>query len=415
MADAAENAHKAAERVARESYGRLLAFLAVRTRDVAGAEDALADAFAAALRTWPDRGVPANPDAWILTAARHRQTDAARRRQTREMGEEHLQLMAEEVEQASRTPEEIPDRRLALMFACAHPAIEAGMRAPLILQTILGLTAQAIAAAFLVPPATIGQRLVRAKARIRRAGIPLRVPDRDELPERLDAVLAAIYAAYSKAWAEIGEDANSPLAEEAIWLGRLVVSLLPEEQEAKGMLALMLYTEARRAARRDSAGTYVPLDEQDVALWDQSQIQTAEALLHEANAAGPSGRYQIEAAIQSAHMARCVSGRDTRRAILALYDRLLALTGSPVAALNRAVALAAVEGPAAALDRMGPLASDKRMLGYQPYWAVRGHLLAEAGRKTEAHEALTVAMGLSTDEAVKRYLERKREALGALE
>ena len=415
MADAVENAHKAAERVARESYGRLLAFLAVRTRDVAGAEDALADAFAAALRTWPDRGVPANPDAWILTAARHRQTDAARRRQTREMGEEHLQLMAEEVEQASRTPEEIPDRRLALMFACAHPAIEAGMRAPLILQTILGLTAQAIAAAFLVPPATVGQRLVRAKARIRRAGIPLRVPDRDELPERLDAVLAAIYAAYSKAWAEIGEDANSPLAEEAIWLGRLVVSLLPEEPEAKGMLALMLYTKARRAARRDSAGTYVPLDEQDVALWDQSQIQTAEALLHEANAAGPSGRYQIEAAIQSAHMARCVSGRDTRRAILALYDRLLALTGSPVAALNRAVALAAVEGPAAALDRMGPLASDKRMLGYQPYWAVRGHLLAEAGRKTEAHEALTVAMGLSTDEAVKRHLERKREALGALE
>jgi RNA polymerase sigma-70 factor (ECF subfamily) len=415
MADAVEHAHKAAERVARESYGRLLAFLAVRTRDVAGAEDALADAFAAALRTWPDRGVPANPDAWILTAARHRQTDAARRRQTRAMGEEHLQLMAEEIEQASQTSEEIPDRRLALMFACAHPAIQAGMRAPLILQTILGLTAEAIAAAFLVPPATIGQRLVRAKARIRRAGIPLRVPDRDELPDRLDAVLEAIYAAYSKAWAEIGEDANSPLAEEAIWLGRLVVSLLPEEPEAKGMLALMLYTEARRAARRDSAGTYVPLDAQDVALWDQSQIQTAEALLHEANAAGPSGRYQIEAAIQSAHMARCVSGRDTRRAILALYDRLIALTGSPVAALNRAVALAAVEGPAAALDRMGPLASDKRMLGYQPYWAVRGHLLAEAGRKTEAHEALTVAIGLSTDEAVKRYLEVKREALGAVE
>lgn len=415
MASAVEHAHKAAERVARESYGRLLALLAVRTRDVAGAEDALADAFAAALRTWPDRGVPANPDGWLLTAARHRQTDAARRRQTQAMGEEHLQLMAEEIEQASRTPEEIPDRRLALMFACAHPAIEAGMRAPLILQTILGLTAEAIAAAFLIPPATMGQRLARAKARIRQAGIPFRVPDRDELPERLDAVLEAIYAVYSKGWAEIGEDGNSPLAEEAIWLGRLVVSLLPEEPEAKGMLALMLYTEARRAARRDSAGTYVPLDEQDVALWDESQLLTAEALLHEANAAGPSGRYQIEAAIQSAHMARCWSGRDTRRAILALYDHLLALTGSPVAALNRAVALAAVEGPAAALDQIGQLASDKRMLGYQPYWAVRGHLLAEAGRTTEAQEALTVAMGLSTDEAVRRYLEAKREALGALE
>ena len=412
MDRAVENAHQAAERVARESYGRLLAFLAVRTRDVAGAEDALADAFAAALRTWPDRGVPANPDAWLLTAARHRQTDAARRGQTQAMGEEHLQLMAEEIEQASRTPEEIPDRRLALMFACAHPAIEAGMRAPLILQTILGLTAEAIAAAFLVPPGAMGQRLVRAKTRIRQAGIPFRVPDRDELPERLDAVLEAIYAAYSKAWAEIGEDGTSPLAEEAIWLGRLVVSLLPREPEAKGMLALMLYTEARRAARRDSAGTYVPLDEQDVALWDASQLQTAEALLHEVNAAGPSGRYQIEAAIQSAHMARCVSGRDTRRAILALYDHLLAFTGSPVAALNRAVALAAVDGPAAALEQMNPLASDKRMLRYQPYWAVRGHLLAQAGRKTEAHEALTLAMGLSTDDAVQRYLEGKRQALG---
>jgi RNA polymerase sigma-70 factor (ECF subfamily) len=415
MAGAVEDAHKAAERVARESYGRLLALLAVRTRDVAGAEDALADAFAAALRTWPDRGVPANPAGWLLTAARHRQTDAARRRQTQVVGEEHLQLMADEIEQAARTPEEIPDRRLALMFACAHPAIEAGMRAPLILQTILGLTAEAIAAAFLIPPATMGQRLSRAKTRIRQAGIPFRVPERDELPERLDAVLEAIYAAYSKGWAEIGVDSNSPLVEEAIWLARLVVSLLPEEPEAKGMLALMLYAEARRAARRDSRGTYVPLDEQDVALWDESQLLTAEALLREANAAGPSGRYQIEAAIQSAHMAGRVSGGDTRRAILALYGHLLALTGSPVAALNRAVALAAVEGPAAALEQLEPLASDQRMLGYQPYWAVRGQLLAEAGRKAEAHEALTVAMGLSTDEAVKRYLEGKRVALGPLE
>lgn len=413
MAGVVEDAHKAAERVARESYGRLLAFLAVRTRDVAGAEDALADAFAAALRTWPGRGVPANPDAWILTAARHRQTDAARRRQTQAMGEEHLQLMAEEIEQASRTSDEIPDRRLALMFACAHPAIGAHMRAPLILQTILGLNAEAIAAAFLIPPRTMGQRLVRAKARIRQVGIPFRVPDRDELPERLDAVLEAIYAAYSKGWAEIGEDGNSSLAEEAIWLGRLVVSLLPEEPEAKGMLAIILYTEARRAARRDSAGNYVPLAEQDVALWDESLLEAAEALLHEANAAGPTGRYQVEAAIQSAHMTRRVSGRDTRRAILALYDHLVALTGSPVAALNRAVALAAVEGPAAALDWMGALGSDTRMVAYQPYWAVRGHLLVEAGRKAEAREALTRALGLSTDEAVRRYLEGKRAALGA--
>ena len=415
MADRVEHAHKAAERAARESYGRLIAFLAARTRDLAGAEDALADAFAAALRTWPERGVPANPDGWLLTAARHRQTDAARRRQTQAMGEEHLQLMAEEIKEASQMSDEIPDRRLALMFACAHPAIESGMRAPLILQTILGLTAEAIAAAFLLPPGTMGQRLVRAKARIRQAGTPFRVPDPDELPERLDAVLEAIYAAYSKAWAEIGDDGTTPFAEEAIWLGRLVVALLPEAPEAKGMLALILYTEARGAARRDSTGTYVPLDEQDIALWDEEQIQMAEALLRDANAAGPSGRYQIEAAIQSAHITRRVCGRDTRHAILALYDHLLALTGSPVAALNRAVARAAVDGPAAALLGMRPLASDKRMLVYQPYWAARGHLLAEAGHKAEAHEALTVAIGLSTDEAVTRYLLGKREALRAFE
>ena len=411
MASTVEDSHRAAERAARGSYGRLLAYLAVRTRDVAGAEDALADAFAAALRTWPERGVPANPDGWLLTTARHRQADAARRRKTQEMGEEHLRIMGEEIEQAARTPEAIPDRRLALMFACAHPSIEAGMRAPLVLQTLLGLTAEAIAAAFLVPPATMGQRLVRAKARIRQAGIPLRVPDRDELPARLDAVLEAIYAAYSKGWAEIGEDGGSPLADEALWLGQLVVSLLPDEPEAKGMLALMLYTEARRAARRDAAGTYVPLDAQDTALWSESHLRAAEALLHEANAAGPSGRYQIEAAIQSAHVTRRVSGRDTRRAILALYDHLLALTGSPVAALNRAVAQAALEGAAAALDWMAPLASDTRMAGYQPYWAVRGHLLAEAGRASEAREALTVAIGLSTDQAVRRYLEARRAAL----
>jgi len=413
MADAVEQAHRTAERVARESYGRLLAFLVVRTRDVEGAEDALGDAFAAALRTWPHRGVPANPDAWLLTAARNRLTDAGRRHRTQEMGHEQLRVMAEEIDQAFQTPEEIPDRRLALMFGCAHPAIDASIRAPLILQTILGLTADAIAAALLLPAATMSQRLVRAKTRIRQAGIPFRIPDRDELPERLGAVLEAIYAAYSKGWAEIGEDGGSPLADEAIWLGRLVVSLLPEEPEAKGMLALMLYTEARREARRDSSGAYVPFGQQDVALWDEAQLRMAEALLHQANAAGPSGRYQIEAAIQSAHIAHRVSGLDTRRAILALYDHLLVLIGSPVAALNRVVALAAVEGSDAALNEMRPLASDLRMLRYQPYWAVRGHLLAEVGRKSEAQEALTVAMGLSTDDAVTRYLQDKCEALAA--
>lgn len=405
-----EHAHRTAERVARESYGRLLAFLASRTRDVAGAEDALADAFASALGTWPDRGVPENPEAWLLTAARHRQTDAARRRQTRTAGEEHLQRMADELEHASMNSDAIPDRRLALMFACAHPAIDAGVRAPLILQTILGLTAEAIAAAFLLPPATMGQRLSRAKARIRQAGIPFRVPERDELAERLDTVLEAIYAAFSRGW-EIGDAGDAALAGEAIWLGRLVVTLLPDEPEAKGMLALMLYAEARRSARRDAAAAFVPLDEQDVARWDRALLEEAERLLHGANAAGPTGRYQIEAAIQSAHIARHLSGQDTRGAVVALYDHLVVLTQSPVAALNRAAARAVLDGPAPALEELERLGADTRMTTYQPYWAVRGHLLAEAKRTTEAREALTIALGLSTDGSVKRYLERKRAAL----
>jgi RNA polymerase sigma-70 factor (ECF subfamily) len=407
----ADEARRTAERVARVSYGRLVAFLAARTRDVAGAEDALAEAFASALKSWPEDGVPANPDAWLLTVARRRQTDAMRRRHTRTAGEVHIQLMTEELEEAAANPDVIPDRRLALMFACAHPAIERGMRAPLILQTILGLTAVDIAAAFLIPPATMGQRLVRAKARIKDAGIPFAIPEREDLADRLDAVLEAIYAAYAKGWTEIGDSAADRLADEAIWLGRLVVSMLPDEPEAKGMLALMLYAEARRHARRDAAGAYVPLESQDIELWDEPQIVAAEALLREANRAGPTGRYQIEAAIQSAHVARRVTGHSNWTSIVALYDVLLGLTQSPVVVLNRAAALAETGGPEAALASLDTIAEDKRMADYQPYWAARGHLAALAGRKDEAHEALTLAIGLSSDEAVRHYLLGQRAAL----
>jgi RNA polymerase sigma-70 factor (ECF subfamily) len=408
-----DEAGRAAERVARESYGRLVAFLAARTRDVAGAEDALGEAFSAALRTWPAEGVPVNPDAWLLTAARRRQTDAIRRERTRNAGQTPMQMIADELESMADERNAIPDRRLALMFACAHPAIEQGMRTPLILQTILGLTAEDIAAAFLISPKTMGQRLSRAKLRIRDAGIPFRVPEAEELPERLAAVLDAIYAAYTKGWNEVGDDGIPELADEAIWLGRLVVSLLPGEPEAKGMLALMLYTAARRAARRDSTGAYVPLEEQDTSLWDDSLITLAEKLLREANAAGPSGRYQIEAAIQSAHVARRVTGVSNWQVVIALYDHLLALTGSPVVILNRAVARAEVHGPRAALAELAPLEADKRMLSYQPYWAARGHLLLRAGDTPAAAEALTVAMGLTTDEAVKGYLRGRLASLPA--
>jgi RNA polymerase sigma-70 factor (ECF subfamily) len=400
-----DEASRAAERVARESYGRLVAFLAARTRDVAGAEDALGEAFAAALRMWPTDGVPDNPDAWLLTVARRRQTDTLRRRQTRNAGEEHLTLIADEIEAAAQEGQVIPDRRLALMFACAHPAIERGMRAPLILQTILGMTAEDIAAAFLIPPATMGQRLVRAKTRIKDAGIPFRVPDKEELGERLQAVLDAIYAAYAKGWNEIGETGVPEIADEAVWLGRLVVSLLPDEPEAKGMLALMLYAEARRASRRDGSGAYVPLERQDTSLWDDSQIALAERLLHDANAGGPTGRYQLEAAIQSAHVARRLGGVDNWSVVVRLYDLLLTLTRSPVVVLNRAVAVAEVDGPAAGLEAMAPLAADRRMQSYQPYWAARGHLLARTGRRADAADAFRAAIGLTTDDAVTAYLQ----------
>lgn len=410
MADTGnDSARRAAEQVACDSYGRLIAFLAARTRDLAGAEDALAEAFAIALKRWPADGVPHNPAAWLLTAARRRQTDALRRRRTQASGEEHLIMIADEIAAGADNPAEIPDRRLALMFACAHPAVDHAMRAPLILQTILGLTAQDIASAFLVAPNTMGQRLARAKNRLKSAGIPFSMPEQPDLPARRDAVLDAIYAAYGKGWAEIGEAGGPALAEEAIWLAHLVVRLLPDDPEPRGLLALMLYTEARRPARRDAAGRFVPLDSQDTALWDRSLLDLAETALARASADGPTGRFQLEAAIQSAHVARRLSGHDTWPAVVALYDHLLALTASPVVALNRAVALAERDGAAAGLAAIAPLAGDLDQ--YQPYWAARGHLLAQAGRREEAHQALTLAIGLSTDPAIRAYLATRQANL----
>jgi RNA polymerase sigma-70 factor (ECF subfamily) len=409
-AEDGDEAGRAAERVARESFGRLVAFLAARTRDLAAAEDSLSEAFVAALRQWPESGVPENPAAWLLAVAVRRRTDVARRRAVETGGSARLALMAEELEAAAASPDAIPDRRLGLMFACAHPAIDRGMRTPLILQAVIGLTAADIAAAFLVPPKTMGQRLVRAKSRIRDTGIPFRVPDREELPGRLDAVLEAIYAAYARGWHEL-DDSAPRLAEEAIWLGQVVVGLLPDEPEAKGMLALMLYAEARRPARRTDDGAFVPLEEQDVSRWDREALAAAERLLREASGAGQSGRYQIEAAIQSAHVARRLGGAATWPAIVALYDHLLGLTGSPVVAVNRAVALAETDGPPAALAALEPLAADERLAGYQPYWAARGFLLARAGRTTEAREALTLALGLADDPAVRAYLRARLDVL----
>jgi RNA polymerase sigma-70 factor, ECF subfamily len=410
-----DDARATAEAVARRSYGKLVAFLAAQTRDVAAAEDALSEAFAAALADWPKKEIPANPEAWLMAVARRRVIDAARRRRSGERAAEHLRLIAEEIEAAAASPAVIPDRRLALMFACAHPSIDLVIRAPLMLQTTLGFDASTIASAFLVSPATMGQRLVRAKNKIRLAGIPFAVPDRTELPSRLDAVLEAIYAAFTEGWSDPAgtELRRRNLAEEGMWLGRLLVSLLPDEPEAIGLLALMLHAEARRDARRSAAGDYVPLAEQDPSSWNTGLIEEAEQLLRRASTWGKIGRFQLEAAVQSAHVVRRRTGVADWGAIERLYDGLLALTGSPVVAINRAIAVAHTQGAAAGLAALDAIAADARLAEYQPYWAARAGLLAQSGDRAAAEEAYQRAIGLESDPAVRSFLQQRRGELAA--
>ena len=408
------SAAAAAEAAARRSYGKLVAFVAARTRDLAAAEDALAAAFESALRDWPAHGVPANPEAWLLTAARRQAIDAARRRRTADAAAPDLLLFGELATGDDDDPRRaIPDDRLLLMFACAHPAIEHGVRAPLMLQTVLGFDAATIASAFLVAPSTMGQRLVRAKAKIKRAGIPFRLPDHEDLAERLGSVLEAIYAAFAEGWSDPAgtEPRRRNLAEEGIWLGQLVATLLPDEPEALGLLALMLHAQARRGARRDAAGAYVPLAEQDPAQWDGALIDQAEALLRRASRLGAIGRYQLEAAVQSAHVVRRRTGRADSAAIAQLYDALLMLTGSPVVAINRAVAIAEARGAAEGLAALDAIAPDARLADYQPYWAARAGLLARHGDRDAADAAYRRAIGLEADPAVRRFLQQRRDAL----
>jgi predicted RNA polymerase sigma factor len=412
--DGALQAHGAADAVARRSYGKLVAFIAARTRNVAAAEDALSEAFVSALADWPRNGCPSNPEAWLLTVARRRIIDAARRRGSGEAAAAQLQLLAEGLE-AAAVDAEIPDRRLALMFACAHPAIEKGVRAPLMLQVVLGLDARTIASAFLTSPAAMGKRLVRAKEKTRRAGIPFGIPEAEELAGRLDTVLDAIYAAFTEGWTDPGgtDVVRRDLTEEAIFLARLVAELLPNRPEALGLLALMLHADARRRARRNQEGEYVPLAEQDPGLWNWQRIEEAEALLWRASAMGSIGRYQVEGALQSAHVHRRRTGDANWPAVVQLYDALSALTGSPVVAINRALAIAELEGPDAALKALAALASDARLAEYQPYWAARAELLARSGAKDEAHRAYGIAIGLERDPAVRAFLQRRQSALSA--
>jgi RNA polymerase sigma-70 factor, ECF subfamily len=397
--------HAAIEVIARNSYGQLIAYIAARSGDVAGAEDALGDAFVAALERWPADGIPQKPEAWLLHVARNRMIDAARRNQVRQNSEKFLQQIAEEAENVAVTHEHFPDERLKLLFVCAHPAIEAAARTPLMLQTVLGIDAARIASAFLVAPAAMSQRLVRAKNKIRDAAIPFRVPDPPEWNERVSFVLDAIYSAYTTGWENLLDvtSAHHALAENAIAIGRTLVQLMPAEPEAHGLLALMLHCEARRTARYLSNGKYVPLDKQDTARWSQPMIDEAERHLLSAAALGHMGGYQLEAAIQSVHASRAVSGSTNWPEIALLYEGLVQIAPGIGSLVGRAVALAQAGEPAAGFAALEEIPASC-IVNYQPYWAARGHLLTLLKRQDEAKKAFSRAAGLTDDPALREYL-----------
>jgi RNA polymerase sigma-70 factor (ECF subfamily) len=402
----AEAARAAAEAAARESYGRLVAYLAARTRNIVAAEDALSDAFAAALDHWAREGPPANPDAWLLTAARRKLIDAGRRASVRKSSEPDIVRAIEEAADLG-AEEPVVDERLNLLLICAHPAIDESVRTPLMLQTVLGLDAARIASAFLVSPATMGQRLVRAKRKIAEARIPFAAPDTDELAPRAEAVLDAIYAAFGAGYDDAhGEDGGADLTREAIFLASLAARLFAINAEAWGLLSLMTFIEARRSARRVD-GLYVPLDEQDAALWDLKSIAAAEETLAQAARFKMSGRFQIEAAIQSAHVSARLTGADTRAAVVRLYDRLLAIAPSTGAEIARAGALLKAGRAAEALSALDAIDQD-RVASHQPYWATRAHALAACGSGVEASAAFDRAIRLSIDPAARAFLIARR-------
>lgn len=395
-------AGRAVEYAARQSYGRLVAYLVRSWRDLAAVEDALGEAFAKALETWPVTGVPDQPDSWLLVAARRRLTDASRSSKVRAEGLRSLLVTTPD------RPEDaamLPDKRLELMFACAHPAIDAAMHAPLMLQSVLGLSAERIASSFLVSPDTMGRRLGRTKLRIRDIGLSFEIPGPEDLAQRSASVAEAIYAAYGQGWDSIGSDDASRrgLSEETIWLAAVLVHAAPQDAEAQGLLALMLYCQSRVAARRVD-GRYVPFAEQDIERWDHSMILAAEKTLGDAGRLKAPGRFQLEAAIQSAMLHSRRTGEDMRQPLLALHAGLLHFAPTIGNCVGHAVALADVEGPAAGLHAMDQLPTE-RVRAYQPYWAARVHLLKRIDGQAQAVlDALQKAVGLTEDPAVRAYL-----------
>ena len=412
----AEEVRAAAERAARTSYGRLVAILAAGTRDIALAEDALADAFERALRTWPESGVPDRPEGWLLTVARHRQSDvlgSAARRTSDPLpdGGSGPSAMApiEEVD-----PDRIPDRRLGLLFACAHPALDPAVRTPLMLQAVLGFDAAQIARAFAVPPSTMAQRLVRAKRRIRDTGIPFSVPDRSHLSARLEPVLEAVYGCFAIDWqGSSAPTVRESTAGEAQYLAVTLAELLEDEPEAWGLASLITLSLARTPTR--SPTVFVPLDEQDAGRWSRPLIAEGEAHLRRAVAARAGargiGRFELEAAIQSVHCARAAGAPVDRRALRTLHAALVTVAPTLGARVALAAAVGRVDGPRAGLAELAAI-DEPALARFQPGWETRAALLAEAGEAEAALAAYRKAISLTTDPVTRRWLEQQAGRLG---
>ncbi len=409
-ADDDERARAAAASAARDSYGRLLSWLAWPWRDIAAAEGALAEAFAAALEHWPRDGVPDSPEGWLMTAAKRNLLKAARHRRLAEDPTVTV-LLPSETDEAP-PPATVPDDRLRLMFVGAHPAIDPTVRSALMLQNVLGLEAARMAPAFMVSVEAMTKRLVRAKAKIKAAGIRFEDPAADDLADRVGAVLDAIYGTYTLHWGDAQPDMAHPLVDEALFLAELVAARMPDDAEATGLLALLLLCEARRPARLDASGDFVPLDQQDPGRWNQDQIDRAIELLGKAAALNDPGPFQIEAAIQAAHCHRLHCGSTPWADIVVLYERLIELHPSIGARIGHAVALVQAGCDAhVGLQLLGDIES-KAVQDHQPWWAARAHLLATApGHEVAAIESYSRALSLTREPALRRYLEKRVAAL----